>query len=525
MRYKLTNKIRSNLQTGDVMVDFLMNIELHQNSTYQQQIREKLVELIEQDTFGDKALPSGRKMAQLLKVSRNTVVLVYESLVDEGYLVARKRSGFFVHPDLLVVQHLPNSVQLPEQDAPRTAQQPNWSKRLQKHPSQLSTLDKDENWLKYPYPFIYGHIDVNEFPLYQWRECSRIAESKGKLHEWVEGFIDMDDPQLVSQIRQQILSKRGISARPEEVLITLGTQNSLFLLTSLLADKTVTFGVENPGYANLRHVISLCDSPVKPLALDNEGVKVGQQLEGCDYVCVTPSHQYPTTVTMSIERRKALLKQASQDDFIVIEDDYESEVNFISEPLPALKSFDQDGRVIYTGSLSKSLTPGIRIGYLVADSSLIKELRTLRTLHYRHPPSNNQRIIALFISQGYYDSHVRRMRRTYEKKWLQMQQGIEQHLTGCEIHSTAGSFCFWIGLPIGISSHALREKAAQQGILIESGDTLFMQQDAPKNYIRLGFSAINIDKILAGLNILGGLIKQLNQLTPSSIEPLKKRIG
>ena len=493
------------------MVDFLMNIELHQNSTYQQQIREKLVELIEQDAFGDKALPSGRKMAQLLKVSRNTVVLVYESLVDEGFLIARKRSGFFVHPDLLMVQRLPNSVQKNYLAETPNLNQPNWSKRLQKHPSQLSTLNKDENWSKYPYPFIYGHIDVSEFPLYQWRECSRIAESKGKLHEWVEGYIDMDDPQLVSQIRQQILSKRGISADPDEILITLGTQNSLFLLTSLLADKSVTFGVENPGYANLRHVISLCDSPMKALEVDQQGLKVGEQLNDCDYVCVTPSHQYPSTVTMSIERRKALLEQASKDDFIVIEDDYESEVNFIEKPLPALKSYDQDGRVIYTGSLSKSLTPGIRIGYMVADRSLITELRTLRTLHYRHPPSNNQRITALFISQGYYDSHVRRMRRTYEKKWLQMQQGIEQYLLNCEIHSTPGSFCFWIGLPKTITSHKLREVAAQQGILIESGDTLFMQQDAPKNYIRLGFSAINIDKILQGLAILGGLIAQLER--------------
>ena len=503
------------------MIDFLINIELHQNSTYQLQIREKLVELIKQDTFGDKALPSGRKMAQHLKVSRNTVVLVYESLVDEGYLIARKRSGFFVNPELPMVQLLPNSVQLNT----ATTRRPSWSKRLQQKPSKLSTLNKDENWLKYPYPFIYGHIDVNEFPLYQWRECSRIAESKGKLHEWVEGYIDMDDPQLVEQIRHQILSKRGISAQTDEVLITLGTQNSLFLLTSLFADQSVTFGVENPGYANLRHIISLSNSPIIPLELDEQGVQVGKQLENCDFVCVTPSHQYPTTVTMPIERRKALLEQAYKDDFIVIEDDYESEVNFIEEPLPALKSFDKDGRVIYVGSLSKSLTPGIRIGYLVADKELIKELRRLRTLHYRHPPSNNQRITALFISQGYYDSHVRRMRRTYEKKWLEMQLGIERYLTGCEIHSTPGSFCFWIGLPQGICSYLLRERAAQNGLLIESGDTLFMQKNAPKNFIRLGFSAIQTDKILTGLKLLGGLIDELQQSSANDIEALLKKIS
>ncbi|MDA7746987.1 PLP-dependent aminotransferase family protein [Psychromonas sp.] len=490
------------------MVDFLMNIELNNDSTYQQQIREKLVELIEQDSFGDKPLPSGRKMAQLLKVSRNTIVLVYESLVDEGYLIARKRSGFFVHPDLSLEHTLSNTVQMLHDKASR---QPNWSKRLQKTPSDLPTLNKDQNWFNYPYPFIYGHIDINNFPVCQWRECSRIAESKGKLHEWVEGFIDMDDPQLITQIRQQILSKRGISAKNDEVLITLGTQNSLFLLTSLLAEKSVIFGVENPGYASLRQIISLCDSPMKPLELDNEGIILGEQLKDCNYVCVTPSHQYPTTVTMSIDRRKALLEQACNDNFVVIEDDYESEVNFIEAPIPALKSYDQDGRVIYVGSLSKSLSPGIRIGYLVADKKVVKELRTLRNLHYRHPPSNNQRITALFIGQGYYDSHIRRMRRTYEAKWIEMQLGIDLYLKNCKIHSTSGSFCFWIGLPNGITSKELLNVAAEHGILIESGDILFMQPDAPKNYIRLGFSAIQTDKILKGLKILGKLIDDLYQ--------------
>ena len=504
------------------MVDFLMNIELNNDSTYQQQIREKLVELIEQDSFGTKALPSGRKMAQLLKVSRNTVVLVYESLVDEGYLIARKRSGFFVHPELALVKTLTNSVQAPQSNA---ARQPNWNKRLQKKTTDLPTLNKDQSWINYPYPFIYGHIDIDNFPVCQWRECSRIAESKGKLHEWVEGFIDMDDPQLITQIRQQILSKRGISAQDDEVLITLGTQNSLFLLTSLLANPSVTFGVENPGYASLRQVISLCDSPMKALELDHEGIILGDQLKDCNYVCVTPSHQYPTTVTMSIERRKALLEQACNDNFVIIEDDYESEVNFIEAPIPALKSYDQHGRVIYVGSLSKSLTPGIRIGYLVADKKLVKELRTLRNLHYRHPPSNNQRITALFISQGYYDSHIRRMRRTYEEKWIQMQQGIKQYLNGCEVHSTTGSFCFWIGLPEGITSKALLEVAAKHGILVESGDILFMQKDAPKNYIRLGFSAIHTDKILTGIKILSGLINQLQQCSIRNTEELELRVG
>ncbi|MDP5252858.1 MULTISPECIES: PLP-dependent aminotransferase family protein [unclassified Vibrio] len=485
------------------MNDFLFNIELHDKSTYQQQIREKLVELINQDTFGDRALPSSRKMAQLIGVSRNTIVLVCDSLIEEGYLIARKRCGLFVNPELLIEPKLKPSTSH-QNDAENA---PKWGELIKKRPSEFNALNKDRNWRRYPYPFIYGHINVEEFPLYQWRECSRIAESRGKLHEWVEGYIDMDDAELVTQVRHHILTKRSIIAQEDEILITLGTQNSLFLLSSLLGSESVTFGVENPGYVEMHHIVSLSNSKLKALDIDDQGLQVGEQLKGCDYVFTTPSHQYPTTVTMPVERRKALLEQACKDNFVIIEDDYESEVSFIESPLPALKSYDRNDRVIYTGSLSKSLTPGTRIGYLVANKTLVRELRKLRHYHYRHPPSNNQRITALFISQGYYDSHVRRMRRVYAEKWQLMEQGISRYLHQCEIHSTPGSFCFWIGLPHGITGKSVIAKAAEQGILVESGDSLFLQDDAPKNYIRLGFSAINSAKILEGLEILGEIVK------------------
>ncbi|MDO6763392.1 PLP-dependent aminotransferase family protein [Agarivorans sp. 1_MG-2023] len=495
---------------GDMgMNDCMMNIELRPGRGLQQQIREKLVELIQHDYFGTRPLPSSRKMAQRLKVSRNTVVLVYESMVDEGYLVARERSGFFVNPELDQEPTLKLVQSRPQLDQNR----PNWQKRLASAPASFSTLNKDKNWISYPYPFIYGQIEPSHFPIYQWRECSRIAQNRNCVHKWIEDYVDVDDLELVTQIRQQILSKRGITASNEEILITMGTQNSLFMLASLLAGDGVDVGVENPGYADFRHIFNQCGSKPIPLALDHHGLQLGQQLSQCDYVCVTPSHQYPTTVTMPIERRKALLAQAAQDDFVLIEDDYESEVNFIEQPLPALKSIDQDGRVIYIGSLSKSLSPGLRIGYLVANKSLVKELRALRRLVYRHPPANNQRTAALFIGQGYYDSHVRRMRHVYEQKWLLMQQGLQQHLPQCEVHATPGSFCFWIALPPHICSSELVIAAAKQGILVESGDSLFAQERAPKNYIRVGFSAISEDRISAGLTLLGSLVAQIANTT------------
>jgi len=487
------------------MSEFILNLELHLETSYQQQIREKLIELIQKDQFGNKPLLSSRKMAQLLGVSRNTVVLVYESLVDDGYLISRERSGFFVNPDIqqenvLVLDH-------PGAQAKATA--PNWCDRLPRKPASFSTLEKDPNWMKYPFPFIYGQIEASQFPLYQWRDCSRHTQGRKAINEWVEDSIDADDSELVAQIRQQILSRRGISAANDEILITLGTQNSMSLLALLVSSEHTTIGVEDPGYADLRYTFYQAGARIKPLALDPQGLQVGAQLRGCDYVYVTPSHQYPTTVTMPLERRKQLLTQAAADDIVIIEDDYESEVNFIEDPIPALKSLDNSGRVIYLGSISKSLSPGLRIGYLVADRELIKQLRALRRLSYRHPPVNNQRTMALFLSQGYYASHVRRMRRVYEKKWHLMAAGLTRHLSCCNIVMTPGSFCFWVKLPGLLSSHALITAAAKHGILVEAGDRLFVAPTAANNYIRLGFSAIPETQIELGLAKLGELIDGL----------------
>jgi len=497
------------------MADRLINVEFQSGRSFQQQIREKLVDLIQQDYFGISPLPSSRKMAQSLGVSRNTIMQVYESLVDEDFLVSRERSGYFVNPNL--------DIHINKFDVSETTQSINkthsdklkWNDRLKNKPSSFSAVKKDKNWVTYSYPFIYGQIEHTHFPLYQWRECTRIAQNKNSIHEWIEDYIDADSKELISQIRHNILPKRGIVASPEQILITLGTQNSLYLLASLLTNEETVVGLEDPGYVDQRHIFSSARSQLAFLEIDHNGVVLGKQLEPCDYVCITPSHQYPTTVTMPIERRVALLEQAMSDDFIIIEDDYESEINFHERPLPALKSMDKDGRVIYTGSLSKSLSPGLRIGYLVADEELITELRSLRRLQYRHPPVNNQSTTALFIGQGYYDSHLRRMRALYEAKWTLMSQGIKKHFKNCEVHETRGSFCFWIGLPNALKSTDLVTHAVSFSILVESGDSLFAKTSAPKNFIRLGFSAIPENKIEEGLEKLGNLI---HQLTTSSTQ-------
>ena len=174
---------------------------------------------------------------------------------------------------------------------------------------------------------------------------------------------------------------------------------------------------------------------------------IGPALKGCDYVHVTPSHQFPTTVNMPLERREALLARAKADDFVLIEDDYESEINHVGPPHPALKSLDDSGRVIFLASLSKTLAPGLRLGYMVGPRDLIREARALRRLMLRHPPANNQRTVALFLARGNHNSLMRRLSHAYRERWQVMRDALARHLPQCKVWPSIGGTAYWIEGP------------------------------------------------------------------------------
>src|SRR5262249_44355312 len=217
------------------------------------------------------------------------------------------------------------------------------------------------------------------------------------------------------------------------------------------------------------------------LAVDEQGLVESEALERCNYVHVTPSHQFPTTVTMSLARRRALIERAERQDIVFIEDDYEAEINHLGRPTPALKSFDRGGRVLFVGSLSKTIAPGLRMGYLVAPSDLIAEARALRRLMLRHPPANNQRTAALFLARGHYDSLLRREGLSLKQRWQAMQEALGRHMTLCRFRPTSGGTAFWIEGPPELDARMLERAAADEGILIEPGDVHFLADDGPRN--------------------------------------------
>jgi GntR family transcriptional regulator / MocR family aminotransferase len=489
------------------MRDWLIHLRRGEYASLQTQIREALVSAILDNNLDQaEPIPSTRKMAKSLGVSRNTVVLAYQGLLDDGYLVARERSGYFVS-EKAFVGSTPQPRKIISKASPEIEIQ--WQKRFKFRPTANEFPSKPSDWQKYPYPFIYGQVDHNLFPLAEWRECTRQALGKKWLGTWTNDSWSVDDPLLVEQIRRRILPRRGIMASDEEILITLGAQNALYLLTTLLVDKSTHVVMENPGYPDMRNAFEMHAGKVSAVDVDEHGLTLDPALDTANIVFATPSHQYPTTVTMPLERRMALLKKAREKDFLIIEDDYEFETNYVNEPCPALKSLDDDGRVIYVGSLSKTLFPGLRLGFMVGPRALIAEARAMRRLMVRHPPNNNQRAAALFLSLGHHDTLIRRLHKAYRTRWEIMALALNAHLPNAARSPSFGGTAYWVKGPVKLDSEALAAAAIERGIFIEPMRIAFAGGNKPKNHFRLAFSSIDEHKIEPGIKLLAETIRDL----------------
>ena len=398
---------------------FLFHLEPDKGTTLQAQLRRMLVSaILDGQIPPGSPLPSCRSLAQSLKIARNTVVLAYQDLVEEGFLIARERSGFFANPEILGGRVRAGDAGNPANEIKRLATRaaPDWQGRFRLNPGTQRNIVKPANWQDFPYPFIYGQVDQGLFPLAAWRECSRQALSVTAVRDWSKDRFADDDPLLIEQIRTRLLPRRGVRVAADEILVTVGAQNALYLIASLLFDRETVFGIENPGYTDARNIAGLHAGRVVGIGVDEQGMVLSSEFDTCDYAYVTPSHQFPTTVTMSLERRQALLERAAAADVVVIEDDYESELAHQGSPQPALKSLDRNDRVVFISSLSKTLAPGLRMGFMVGPAALIREARALRRLMIRHPAANNQRTVAMFLADGHHDALLRRLVNVYRER-------------------------------------------------------------------------------------------------------------
>ncbi len=440
-------------------------------------------------------LPSSRKLAKHLGISRITVTLAYNELVADDYITAADRSGYYV-------SETAPTVPLPPVRGEMVRDTVDWSKAVQRDFTGGKRVEKNYEWRSYPYPFVYGQPDPRLFNQASWRLCALQALGKKEFDSLTSDYAERDDPELINFIVRHSLPRRGILARPEQVLVTVGAQNALWMAAQIMLNRDRTAVYENPGYHGLRETLRYNGCKRVPVQIDENGLPPERLPHDFDVLFTTPSHQCPTTVTLPMERRHALLRMARERDFLIVEDDYEFEMSFIKSPSPALKSLDEEGRVIYVGSFSKSLFPGLRLGYLVGSEPFIRQARALRSAVLRHPPGHVQRTTAYFLGLGHYDAMIKRMRTVFHKRREVMDAALAD--CGLKVAGSAsfGGSSFWVEAPEHIDTEILARTLEKKGVLIEAGSPFFEGTDCPRNYFRLAYSSIDARKIPEGIRLI-----------------------
>ncbi len=472
-------------------------VDRRSSAPLQAQLREAIVSGILSGHLAKGALmPSTRRLAAHVGISRITVSLAYQELVSQGYLIARERSGY------AVASGVTDKPKAKKTARGRDGAPFDWQARLPDCFDDYRQIEKPAGWRTYPYPFIYGQMDSSLFDVTAWRDCARRAHGGREFIDMAGDVATADDPLLVDFIRSRSLPRRGIQAGPDEVLVTLGSQNALWLATALLSHRGFHAAIENPGYPDLASALRWHGARITAIDVDDKGLPPDLLPDDVDVVYATPSHHVPTAVTMPMDRREALLAAADERDFVIVEDDYDFEMSFLAAPSPALKSLDRIGRVIYTGSFSKALFPGLRLGYLVGPPEFIDAARSLRALMLRHPPGHLQRTTAHFLALGHYDQHLRRMRSVFAERREVLIEALER--SGLELCGSAdfGGTNLWVGGPAGLCAARLERELRKDGVLIEAGTPFFEQPEGPVRHFRLGYSSIPIERIVPGVELI-----------------------
>ena len=470
------------------------------SGTLQAQVQQMIAQGILSGRFhvGEK-LPSSRKLAAHLGISRITVTLAYTELIANDYLTSRGRSGYFVSDNAPV----PPAYAPP----PKRDDRVDWNRALARRYTGGDTPRKPADWRAYKYPFIYGQVDPTLFDHANWRLCALRALGQKDFASLTTDYYDQDDPLLVEFIARHTLARRGISARPEEILITMGAQNALWMTTRILLSRDHTAAIEDPSYYALRDVLTHTQCRLAPIRVDGDGLPPEKIPDGTHVIYTTPSHQAPTTATMPMARRQALLQRAREMDALIVEDDYEFEMSFLAAPYPALKSLDRDGRVIYVGSFSKSLFPGLRLGYIVGSEPFIRQARALRAAMLRHPPGHIQRTAAYFLSLGHYDSQIRRMGNALHQRRQTIEAAVGSYGLSIAGRGVYGGSSLWMQAPEDVDTAQLARVLARDSVLIEPGAPFFAPPGRPVHYYRLGYSSIPSGDIPGGIGRVAAALR------------------
>jgi len=451
-------------------------------------------------------LPSTRALASELGVSRNTTALAYEQLLLEGYIESRVGDGTRVAP-LQPEQRFPirGSAKKSRPLDAASARPAILSRRgqLLVETPDLDTFTDAHNDAATSV-FRVGKPDAALFPYEIW---SRLVARRARqslqavaLYQNAQGYTPLREA-----IAAHIGITRGVHCIPEQIIITAGAQGALDLVARVLLDPNNPAWVEDPGYAGARGALLAAGARPIPVPVDTEGIEVeaGRRLcREARLAVVTPSHQFPTGVTMSLRRRLTLLQWAGEADAWIVEDDYDSEYRFSGRPLEALQGLDGTGRVIYIGTFSKVLFPSLRLGYLVVPSALLSGFLATRRLIDVHPPLLEQMALADFIAEGHFVRHLRKTRVRYRERRDALVDALTRELGDVlDVAAPEAGMHLVAWLPLGMSAQTVAHSAAANGLHIRP-ISHFSPRPPRRDGLVLGFASSSPQELRAGVHTL-----------------------
>ena len=436
-------------------------------------------------------VPSTRELCTGLEVSRSTVTQAYDQLIAEGYLESSQGSGTFV------CRELPDELLQPGRThAPKPAKTP---------PIRLSRygagLEEDFSYPQVPAGFIrftQWRPDLTLFPLPIWRKLvmRRLRSAVGELFDYADQSAGYEP--LRNEIAAYVSRSRAVRCTPEQVLIVNGSAQGIDLCARLLLEAGDEVAVENPGYHGAHRIFAGYGARMRPARIDENGIVIGDLGKKARLVYVTPSHQFPTGVAMSLTRRLELIEWSRCNNAVIIEDDYDSEYRYSGPPLPSLQGLATGVAVIYIGTFSKVMFPSLRIGYVIAPESLVARLRRAKWLADRHTPVPEQAALADFIAEGHLERHIRRMRRIYGERRDALVESLDRHFgDGVQIHGDAAG----MHVLVRFKDERIAERAEEAKVQLISSGAYYLTEPPSGEFV-LGFSSIGERSIREGIRRL-----------------------
>lgn len=436
-------------------------------------------------------LPATRDLAEQLGISRTVVLLAYDQLLAEGFVEGRTGSGTYVSTGVAVNHAAPRrSVKV----------------RLSRFGSSAATA-----WVNFPerrrrrslrYDFAYGLSDLETFPFENWRRVLLRCARRAPVSELDYGPA-IGNPALREAICTHLRRARAVACDPAQIIIVNGSQQALDLIVRVLIERGDSVAIENPGYQGTREVLRAAGARLLPVAVDREGLDPARLPQEARVAFVTPSHQFPTGAVLPLSRRLELLQWATRRNAVVVEDDYDGEFRYESQPLESLQGLDRDGRVIYIGTFSRTVFSALRIGYLIAPRSLVPAFAAAKWLCDRHTATLEQQTLANFIAEGTYERYLRRVRRRNAARRRTLLDSIRKHLDGRVDVTGDGAGAHVVLWPQArVTEKALIAAAASRGVGIYGISPYFLK--APSRCgILLGYARMRDAEIREGIRRLG----------------------